>query len=76
MVKSYVPMGHRIDLVTTMQMTSSELTEAINRCRDTMEEKFNPKRAHSKAFGEYVRAREAIRARSKAECKSSQGQEP
>ena len=52
-----------ISLDDAKQMTASELTEAINRAWD-LDEKFNPKRAHSRAFGEYVRAREAIRARS------------
>lgn len=52
-----------ISLDDASEMTSSELTEAINRAWD-LDEKFNPKRAHSRAFGEYVRAREAIRARS------------
>lgn len=53
-----------ISLDDAKKMTSSELTEAINRCWDEIEKKFDPKRAHSKAFGEYVRAREEIRARS------------
>ena len=53
-----------ISMDDAMKMTASELTEAINRCWDEIEKKFNPKRAHSRAFGEYVRAREAIRARS------------
>ena len=52
-----------ISLDDARQMTASELTEAINRAWD-QDEKFNPKRAHAAAFGEYVRAREAIRARS------------
>lgn len=52
-----------ITLDDAMRMTASELTEAINRAWD-MDGKFEPKRAHSRAFGEYVRAREAIRARS------------
>ena len=63
-----------ISLDDAKQMTASELTEAINRAWD-LDEKFNPKRAHAKAFGEYVRARDAIRARAKAECTPSQGQE-
>ena len=63
-----------ISLEDARQMTSSELTEAINRCWDQMEEKFVPKRAHARAFGEYVRAREAIRARFRSECRSNQGQ--
>ena len=62
-----------ISLEDARQMTASELTEAINRCWDQMEEKFVPKRAHSRAFGEYVRAREAIRARSRSESRSNQG---
>jgi len=45
------------------RMTASELTEAINRAWD-LDGKFDPKRSHSKAFGEYVRAREEIRRRS------------
>ena len=52
-----------ISLDDAMRMTASELTEAINRAWD-QGGKFDPKRAHSRAFGEYVRAREAIRARS------------
>ena len=64
-----------ISLDDAMRMTSSELTEAINRCWDKIEEKFEPKRAHSRAFGEYVRAREAIRARSRSACKPSQGRD-
>lgn len=59
-----------ITLDDAMRMTASELTEAINRAWD-MDGKFEPKRAHSRAFGEYVRAREAIRAR----CRSNQGPE-
>ena len=54
-----------ITLDDAMRMTASELTEAINRCWDKVDEKFDPKRARSRAFGEYVRAREAIRARSR-----------
>ena len=65
-----------ISLDDAMMMTASELTEAINRCWDKIEGKFEPKRAHSRAFGEYVRAREAVRARSKAACRSNQGLEP
>ena len=53
-----------ISLDDAKQMTASELTEAINRFWDQIENKFDPKRAHSRAFGEYVRAREEIRARS------------
>ena len=64
-----------ISLDDAMRMTASELTEAINRCWDKLEGKFDPKRAHSRAFGEYVRAREAIRARFRSECRSNQGQE-
>lgn len=52
-----------ISLDDAMQMTSSELTEAINRAWD-QDGKFDAKRSRSKAFGEYVRAREEIRARS------------
>ena len=55
-----------ISLDDARQMTASELTEAINRAWD-QDEKFNPKRAHAAAFGEYVRAREAIRARAVTE---------
>lgn len=67
-----------ISLDDAMKMTASELTEAINRCWDEIEKKFDPKRAHSRAFGEYVRAREEIRARSLRSnaSQSSQGQEP
>ena len=66
-----------ISLDDAMRMTASELTEAINRCWDKSDEKFDPKRAHSKAFGEYVRARDAIRARSlkSNEPQSNQGQD-
>ena len=64
-----------ISLYDAMQMTASELTEAINRCWDKMDEKFDPKRAHSRAFGEYVRAREEIRARSRSESRSNQGRD-
>lgn len=73
-----VPTSPTIGLLTDMRMlrlpitlddaktmTSSELTEAINRCWAEVEKKFDPKTSHSRAFGEYVRAREAIRARSK-----------
>ena len=60
-----------ISLDDARQMTASELTEAINRCWDQIEEKFVPKRAHSMAFGEYVRAREAIRARALREAAQS-----
>ena len=63
-----------ITLDDAMRMTASELTEAINRCWDKLEGKFDPKRAHSRAFGEYVRAREEIRARFRSECRSNQGQ--
>ena len=52
-----------ISLDDAMRMTSSELTEAINRAWADAD-KFDSKRSHSRAFGEYVRAREAIRARS------------
>ena len=67
-----------ISLDDAMKMTASELTEAINRCWDEIEKKFDPKRAHSRAFGEYVRAREAIRARSLRSNASqpSRGREP
>ena len=67
-----------ISLDDARRMTASELTEAINRCWDQIEEKFVPKRAHSMAFGEYVRAREAIRARAlrSNSAQSNQGQEP
>lgn len=66
-----------ITIDDAMRMTASELTEAINRAWD-QDEKFNPKRAHSRAFGEYVRAREAIRARSlrSSSDQSNQGREP
>jgi len=55
-----------ISLDDAKRMTASELTEAINRCWDEVEDKFDPKASHARAFGEYVRAREEIRARSKA----------
>ena len=66
-----------ITLDDARSMTASELTEAINRAWD-QDEKFNTKRAHSRAFGEYVRAREAIRARSlkSSSAQSNQGREP
>ena len=51
-----------ISLDDAMLMTSSELTEAINRAWADAD-KFDAKRSHSRAFGEYVRAREAIRER-------------
>ena len=60
----------QISLDDAMRMTASELTEAINRAWD-LDEKFDPKREKSKAFGEYVRAREAIRARSLREAAQS-----
>jgi len=53
-----------ITLDDAKKMTASELTEAIERAWD-IDGKFDPKRAHSKAFGEYVRAREEIRNRSR-----------
>lgn len=54
-----------ITLDDAKRMTASELTEAINRAWDK-DGKFDPKANHMRAFGEYVRAREEIRARSKA----------
>ena len=51
-----------ITLDDAKTMTASELTEAINRAWE-LDGKFEPKRSHARAFGEYVRAREAIRAR-------------
>lgn len=56
-----------ISIDDARRMTASELTEAINRCWDKIEEKFDGKRSRNAAFGEYVRAREAIRARSRME---------
>lgn len=66
-----------ITLDDAMRMTSSELTEAINRAWD-QDGKFQPKRAHAKAFGDYVRAREEIRARSirSNSPQSTRGREP
>ena len=54
-----------ISLDDAMRMTASELTEATNRAW-YQDGKFDPKASHARAFGEYVRAREEIRARSKA----------
>ena len=68
-----------ISLDDARRMTASELTEAINRCWAEVERKFDPKRARTRAFGEYVRAREAIRARSLtagAKPASRPGEEP
>ena len=56
-----------ISLDDAKTMTASELTEAINRCWSECDKKFDPKTSHARAFGEYVRAREAIRARSMAQ---------
>ena len=56
-----------ISLDDARRMTASELTEAINRCWSECDKKFDPKASHARAFGEYVRAREAIRARSMAQ---------
>ena len=53
-----------ISLDDAMRMTASELTEAINRAW-YQDGKFDPKTAHARAFGEYVRAREEIRRRAK-----------
>jgi len=44
------------------RMTASELYEIINRSV-AFDEKFDPDRAHQRAFGAYVRAREEIRSR-------------
>ena len=52
-----------ITLDDARRMTASELTEAINRCWAEVDHRFDPKASHARAFGEYVRAREAIRAR-------------
>ena len=52
-----------ISLDDARQMTASELAEAINRCWAEVDKRFDPKASHARAFGEYVRAREAIRAR-------------
>ena len=52
-----------ITLDDARRMTASELTEAINRCWAEVDRRFDPKASHARAFGEYVRAREAIRAR-------------
>jgi len=51
-----------ISLDDAKRMTSSELTEAINRAWD-IDGKFDPDRSHNRAFREYVRAREEIRRR-------------
>ena len=53
-----------ISLDEAKGMTASELEEAIMRACD-WDERFDPDRAHAKAFGEYVRAREEVRARGK-----------
>ena len=58
-----------ISLDDARQMTASELTEAINRCWAEVDKRFDPKASHARAFGEYVRAREAIRARARREAK-------
>lgn len=55
-----------ITLDDARHMTASELSEAINRCWAEVDRRFDPKASHARAFGEYVRAREAIRARSAA----------
>ena len=54
-----------IALDDARRMTASELTEAINRAWD-LDGKFDPKRERARAFGEYVRAREAIRSRQRS----------
>jgi len=51
-----------ITLDDAKRMTSSELTEAINRAWD-FDDRFDPERSHSLAFKEYVMAREEIRRR-------------
>lgn len=53
-----------ITLDDAKRMTASELTEAINRAWD-LDGKFDPRASHARAFGEYVRVREEIRARGK-----------
>ena len=53
-----------ITLDDAKRMTASELTEAVNRAWDA-DGKFDPKTSHARAFGEYVRVREEIRARGK-----------
>ena len=58
-----------ISLDDAMRMTASELTEATNRAWD-QDGKFDPKASHARAFGEYVRAREEIRARARREAGS------
>lgn len=63
-----------ISLEDAKRMTASELTEAINRCWAEVDRKFDPKSAHARAFGEYVRAREAIRARSRPTADDRNGQ--
>ena len=56
-----------ITLDDARRMTASELTEAINRCWAEVDKRFDAKASHARAFGEYVRAREAIRARARRE---------
>lgn len=51
-----------ISLDEAKGMTASELEEAVNRCVE-LDGNFDPDRAHARAFGEYVRAREEIRNR-------------
>lgn len=56
-----------ITLDDARRMTASELTEATNRCWAEVDKRFDAKASHARAFGEYVRAREAIRARARRE---------
>jgi hypothetical protein len=51
-----------ISLDEAKGMTASELEEAVNRAVE-LDGKFDQDRAHARAFGEYVRAREEIRNR-------------
>lgn len=60
-----------ISIEDAKRMTASELEQAIARCLD-LDKKFDADRAHAKAFGEYVRAREEIRSRAR----EAQGRPP
>ena len=53
-------------------MTASELEEAINRTLES-DGRFDADRSHAKAFRDYVKAREEIRARSTGSGTSSPG---
>lgn len=63
-----------ITLDEARRMTASELEEAINRTLES-DGRFDADRSHAKAFRDYVKAREEIRARFTESGKSSQGGE-